>query len=277
MRRIPQSTFRSKPGPLRELLVYREKPSADNRIPPPSRPAYYLQPMRATPQPTRPQGESGQSPFDRMTLVFWVAFLVRVAYLTMAHTYRIRPFPDHFEYGWEMGRIARALATGCGYADPFAGHTGPTAWVTPLYPLLIACRFQAHGHLHADFSVDSADPELAFQCADCLSRWRRSPGAALPPPGRHAQPAFCRWAVWLWALYPAAMQYAVRWVWETSLSTLLFTCAFALALRMRQRSSGPGQDVSRCAIGCFSGSFGAQLRWRTPLWCSFCRLPGSGF
>src|ERR1700744_2992325 len=34
MRRIPQSTFRSKPGPLRELLVYREKPSADNRIPP---------------------------------------------------------------------------------------------------------------------------------------------------------------------------------------------------------------------------------------------------
>jgi hypothetical protein len=45
-----------------------------------------------------------------------------------------------------------------------------------------------------------------------------------------------RWAVWLWALYPAAMQYAVRWVWETSLSTLLFTCAFALALRLHQQT-----------------------------------------
>ncbi len=55
-----------------------------------------------------------------------------------------------------------------------------------------------------------------------------------------------RWAVWLWALYPAAMQYAVRWVWETSLSTLLFTCAFALALRMHQRSPDrPGRFAMR--------------------------------
>src|SRR6202020_1408440 len=55
-----------------------------------------------------------------------------------------------------------------------------------------------------------------------------------------------RWAVWLWALYPAAMQYAVRWVWETSLSTLLFTCAFALALRMHQRSPDrPGRFAAR--------------------------------
>ena len=79
--------------------------------------------------------ERSRNLFDRTNYAFWAAFLVRVAYLTLAHTYRIRPFPDHFEYGWEMGRIARALVTGHGYADPFAGHTGPTAWVTPLYPL----------------------------------------------------------------------------------------------------------------------------------------------
>ena len=47
-------------------------------------------------------------------LVFWIAFAVRVVYLTLAHTYRVRPYDDHMLFGEEMGRIARALATGHG-------------------------------------------------------------------------------------------------------------------------------------------------------------------
>jgi hypothetical protein len=179
--------------------------------------------------------EAGRSPFDNITLAFWAAFLVRVAYLTIAHTYRIRPFPDHFEYGWEMGRIARSLATARGYADPFVGHTGPTAWVTPLYPLLIAFVFKLTGvyslasawillTLNSLFSALTVFPIAAIA--------RRSFAGSGPARAARIQ----RWAVWLWALYPAAMQYAVRWVWESSLSTLLFTSAFALALRMCQRS-----------------------------------------
>jgi hypothetical protein len=189
--------------------------------------------------------EAGRSLFDSTTLAFWAAFLVRVAYLTIAHTYRIRPYPNHFEYGWEMGRIARALATGRGYADPFIGHTGPTAWVTPLYPLLIAFVFKLTGV----YSVASAwilltlnslfSALTVFPIAAIARRFFAACGSA-----RAA--SIERWAVWLWALYPAAMQYAVRWVWETSLSTLLFTCAVALALRMRQRPPDqPARAVMR--------------------------------
>src|SRR5437899_706609 len=65
--------------------------------------------------------------------LFWVGFVVRVLYITLAHTYRIRLILDHFQFGWEVGRIARAVATGHGYSDPFTGHTGPTAWCPPLY------------------------------------------------------------------------------------------------------------------------------------------------
>ena len=41
------------------------------------------------------------------------------------------------------------------------------------------------------------------------------------------------WSGWLWALYPAAMQYAVRWIWDMCLTTLVFTCIFIIALRVR--------------------------------------------
>ena len=77
--------------------------------------------------------------------IFWIAFAVRVAYVTLAHTFRISALEDHFAFGYEMGRIARALGTGHGYADPFHGHTGPTAWVTPLFPLVLGGIFKMFG------------------------------------------------------------------------------------------------------------------------------------
>jgi hypothetical protein len=188
-------------------------------------------------------------------LAFWAAFLVRVAYITLAHTYRMRPYQDHFEYGWEMGRIGRALATGYGYADPFSGHTGPTAWVGPLYPLLIAFVFKLTGvytqlsawillTLNSLFSALTVFP-IAAIARRCFA-----------PTGLRTvySSSIIRWSVWLWALYPAAMQYAVRWIWETSLSTLLFTCAFALALRMR---SSPENRRSTTNWGVFGLVWGA--------------------
>ena len=40
--------------------------------------------------------------------------------------------------GGEYYRIARSLAAGEGFADPFVQPTGPTAWQPPVYPLFIA-------------------------------------------------------------------------------------------------------------------------------------------
>ena len=169
--------------------------------------------------------------------LFWVAFGVRVLYMTLAHTYRIRAYDDHFNFGFEAGRIAKALVTGYGYADPFANavlaHTGPTAWLPPLYPLLVAAVFRVFGV----YTAASAWVLLAINCVfsalTAMAAWEIG--------ARCFEHRVALWSGWLWALYPAAMQYAVRWVWETSLTTAVFAWVVVLALRMRdigERESG---------------------------------------
>ncbi|MHB1795308.1 MAG: ArnT family glycosyltransferase [Acidobacteriaceae bacterium] len=158
--------------------------------------------------------------------MFWVAFLVRVLYMTLAHTYHLRTDQDHFQFGWEMGRVARALVTGHGYADPFIGHTGPTTWVPPLYPLLMAAVFKVFGI----YTLRSAWVILAinsfFSALTTLTTYEIA--------ARCFNRRVAVWSAWIWALYPAAMQYAVRWVWEMTLSTWLLTVILVLALRMRR-------------------------------------------
>lgn len=181
------------------------------------------------------------NPFRSTWAVFWAAFLVRVLYMTLAHTYHFRTDGDHFQFGWEMGRVARALATGFGYADPFIGHTGPTTWVPPLYPLLLAGVFKIFGI----YTLRSAWVILTFNSfVSALTAMTTYEIAA-----RCFNRRVAVWSAWIWALYPAAMQYAVRWVWEMTLSTWLLTVILVLALRMRRIGEIPADttEVDFCS------------------------------
>jgi hypothetical protein len=174
--------------------------------------------------------------------MFWIGFAVRVIFITVAHKYRMRTYLDHFQFGWEMGRISRALATGYGYADPFNGHSGPTAWAPPLYPLILAGIFKIFGiytlksawvilTINSIFSAATAPAvyEIAWRC---FGRDMRGLKAAL-------------WSGWLWALFPGAMQYAVHWIWEMSLSTALFAWIVVLALRVRGVGDAPERFIGQ--------------------------------
>lgn len=173
-----------------------------------------------------PRERTAAARFRTGWTVFWVAFLVRVLYITLAHTYHLRTGQDHFEFGYEMGRVAQSLATGHGYANPFKGQTGPTTWVPPLYPLLLAGVFKVFGV----YTLASAWVILTinsfFSALTALTTYEIAARCF------HRKVAI--WAAWIWALYPAAMQYAVRWVWDMTVSTWLLTCILVLALRMRR-------------------------------------------
>jgi hypothetical protein len=175
-------------------------------------------------------------------IIFWVGFLVRVVAIVVGRTYRLPVLMNHFGYGWEAGRIAQSLVQGQGYANPFNGPSGPTAWLPPLYPLLVAAGFKLFGIYtyaaaifvlvcNSAFSAGTALAvyEIAARCFDANGIARRS--------AKHIAP-LASWSAWLWALYPAAMQYAVRWIWEMSLSTFLFTWTIVFALRLRNIGDG---------------------------------------
>ena len=177
-------------------------------------------------------------------MIFWVGFALRVMVILVGHTYRIRAGQGNFDFGFEAGRIARSLAMGQGYANPFNGMSGPTAWLPPVYPLLMGAAFKlfgvyTRGAALALMVVDSAFSaavapavyEIAARCFDARGIARRSAKVAAP---------VALWSAWLWAVYPAALQYAVHWVWEMSVTACLFSWAMVVALRLR----GVGEEVA---------------------------------
>jgi hypothetical protein len=94
--------------------------------------------------------DSNASP--RKALVLLAVFIALCAgYANLSFFVRDRadfrffpPFRAHYDrnanlqLGAEYLNIARALVDGRGFSDPFAAGTGPTAWMPPVYPVLIA-------------------------------------------------------------------------------------------------------------------------------------------
>jgi 4-amino-4-deoxy-L-arabinose transferase-like glycosyltransferase len=163
------------------------------------------------------------------TSFFWmfaIAFALRLAYILVAHTYKFKALDNNFSFGWEMGRIGRALATGRGFADPFDGQTGPTAWEPPLYPYLVAGVFRLTGvYTHASALILLAINSV-FSALTCI------------PIFMIAKKCFSEkvavWTAWTWALLPSVMYWCTRWVWETSLAALLLAVIFWLTLQLEE-------------------------------------------
>ena len=136
------------------------------------------------------------------------------------------PEKQGWYFGYEIGRVARSIAEGHGFGSPFHGNTGPTAWLAPIYPYLLAGVFRVFG----TYSHASGVAILAFNslCAALTAIpiyliARRTLGTRL-----------ARWSAWLWAVTPVFYWTAVHWAWETSFSTLLLMCVLLLTLKLEK-------------------------------------------
>lgn len=161
---------------------------------------------------------------------FWmvaIALFLRVGWIVAGHTYKFKPAENNFSFGWEMGRIGAAIASGHGFSNPFGAPTGPTAWEPPLYPYLVADVFKIFGiYSHASafvlLTINSIFSALTCIPIFLIARRIFSEKVAVG-------------AAWTWALLPYIVASCTRTVWETSLSVFLVATIFALALTMEDR------------------------------------------
>lgn len=134
----------------------------------------------------------------------------------------------------ETGNIARALALGKGFSDALRQGTGATAWLTPVYPLLLAGIFRVFGIFTAASFVVAVALNILFSAAVCVPIFYA--GRKIAGEGVGAA------AAWLWAIFPNAIMIPYEWIWDTCLTVLLaafifwFTLTLAESLRPRDWS-----------------------------------------
>src|SRR5271170_7158290 len=113
----------------------------------------------------------------------------------------------------ETGNIAYALAQGKGFSNVFRTETGPTAWLAPVYPLIVAATFKLFGTFTARAFFACAGLNILFSSAACVPIFfagKRIGGLGV-----------AAGAAWFWAVYPSAVMMPFEWIWDTSLSALL--------------------------------------------------------
>ena len=171
------------------------------------------------------------------TSQFWmvaVALFLRVGWIIAGHTYKFKPLDNNFGFGWEMGRIAAAIASGHGFSNPFDAPTGPTAWEPPLYPYLTAGVFEIFGIYSRASAFVLLSINSFFSALTCIPIFLIA--------RRMFSEKVAVGSAWTWALLPYVIYWCTRWVWETSLSALLLAVIFWLTLTLEERD-GPGPWV----------------------------------
>lgn len=163
-----------------------------------------------------------------LPLIVIVALGLRLAFAWdyQAHTphQALRALPFLFE----SGNIAYSIASGHGFASPFRAATGPTAWMTPLYPLLLAGVMRAFGIYTYQSWVAAVLINICFSTLACIPLYyaaKRVGGSGL-----------AAGATWLWAVFPNAILLSFESLWDASLSALLGATVLWATLRLADRS-----------------------------------------
>jgi 4-amino-4-deoxy-L-arabinose transferase-like glycosyltransferase len=158
-----------------------------------------------------------------------VALILRLAYVTyMSHLIPSRVLAD-VPFQNEVGNVASALAQGRGFCCLFRQPTGPTAWLSPVYPLLVAGIFRIFGI----FTLPSFYAAVTLNCIfSALATFplfyaakRLSHTAALAP-----------LAAWIWAIFPIGIILPFQWIWDTSLSVLFAATLLWSTLDLKESS-----------------------------------------
>jgi 4-amino-4-deoxy-L-arabinose transferase-like glycosyltransferase len=159
-------------------------------------------------------------------LIMVVAFGARLAF---AYD-QVRKIPPSVigvvPFEQETGNIAYSLVTGRGFSSPFRKETGPTAWLTPVYPLIVAAAFKIFGIFTPGAFFALVLLNILFSTATCLPIFLV--GKRVAGSGAAAG------AAWLWVLFPNAIMIPFEWIWDTCLTVLLAAVILWATLKLAE-------------------------------------------
>lgn len=162
-----------------------------------------------------------------LVLIFCAGLALRIA----AVSYLAHATPHMLSWGTnEAAAIAHGIVVKHTFSSPFHDAYGPTAWLGPVYPGIIAVVFLL-------FGIQTATSALAVMCFNAICS--AATGVIVYELGKaiHSERAGL-FASWMWVLSPyvAILPYIL---WDTALSALLFSGALLLTIRL-----GPSSTVA---------------------------------
>lgn len=143
---------------------------------------------------------------------------------------------------FESGNIAYSLATGGGFSSPFHTPTGPTAWMTPVYPYLLSLVMRAFGIYTFPSYLAAVALNIFFSTLAGVPIYfagRRVGGVGLGA-----------LAAWLWAIFPNANLQTFESLWDASLDALLGATILWATLALEEK---PQSLRAWCAYGLLWG------------------------
>ncbi|MGH9748250.1 MAG: glycosyltransferase family 39 protein [Candidatus Acidiferrales bacterium] len=148
-----------------------------------------------------------------LSLIVFIAFVLRLGFAwdyarqNSHQALAVVPFLQ------EAGNIAISLATGHGFSSPFRVDTGPTAWMTPVYPWILSELFRIFGVRTYDSFVAAAVFNIICSALTCIPIFLA--GKRVAGIGAAAG------AAWLWAIFPNTILNTFQSMWDASLGALL--------------------------------------------------------
>jgi len=164
--------------------------------------------------------------FSSIAFILVVAFACRMAFGLYEASSIPRENLASVPFENEAGNIAQALTEGKGFCCLFRQPTGPTAWLTPVYPVLLAAIFRI-------FGVFTLTSYYAAALLNCVF----SSLAVIPVyfVGKRVGGGFCGViAAWIWTLFPSGIIMPFGWIWDTSLSALFSAILLWATLRVAE-------------------------------------------
>ncbi len=154
---------------------------------------------------------------------------LRLVVMMFLYPERTDPFRDHWRFAGEAGRIAHSIAQGEGFSNPLFGKTGPTAWLAPVFPYLLAGIFKIFGVYSKASAIAALALDCFFSAITCVPVYYIA--------RKHFGEATAVWAGWAWAFFPYAIFFSADFIWATTLTTLLVALIFLLTLYLVDSTS----------------------------------------